>query len=197
MSVTLKPLTPDLWSSLEALFGRNGAHGGCWCMYWRIPGPRKAWADACGAPNRDAFAAVVAEGPPPGLIAFRGDEPVGWVALGPRSAYPRFNAARTAAPLDPCDATDDRVWVITCFFVRASARRGGLMRTLITGAADFARRSGADRLQACPIDTTRDLAWGEGYVGIGSAFRAAGFAEVARRTPTRPLMQLDLARRQP
>ena len=193
MAVTLKPLTPDLWPALEDLFGPSGAHGGCWCIYWRIPGPRRNWADACGEPNRSSFSAIVEDGPPPGLIAFDVDMPVGWVAVGPRRLYPRFNAAKTSAPAMPGDVDDAGVWVITCFFVRSGARRGGLMRVLIDGAAAFARQNGARCLEACPIETTRKLIWGEGYVGIGATFRAAGFREVAKRTQTRPLMRLDLA----
>ena len=30
-----RPLTPDRWKDLEALFGKHGATGGCWCMWWR------------------------------------------------------------------------------------------------------------------------------------------------------------------
>ena len=36
MQLTIRPLTPDLWSALEDLFGKGGANNGCWCMYWRI-----------------------------------------------------------------------------------------------------------------------------------------------------------------
>ena len=36
MKLTVRSLTPDLWPALEDLFGKNGACGGCWCMYWRI-----------------------------------------------------------------------------------------------------------------------------------------------------------------
>lgn len=193
MAVTVRPLTPGLWPALEDLFGANGAHGGCWCMYWRVPGPRKAWSEACGAPNREAFFSIVKAGPPPGLVAFDGEKPVGWVNLGPRSLFPRFNAAKTSSPLVPDDASDVGVWAINCFFVRAGERRRGLTRALLDAAVDFARAGGARVLEACPIETERKLIWGEGYVGIGSTFRAAGFRAVAKRSQTRPLMRIDLA----
>lgn len=193
MAVTVQPLTPDLLPALEDLFGPNGAHGGCWCMYWRIPGARRNWQEACGGTNRDSFRDIVTAGTPPGLIAFDGGRPVGWAALGPRRLYPRFNAARTSAPLEPDDAVDDGVWAINCFFVRAGERRRGLTRILLDAAIAFAGQNGARVLEACPIETARKLIWGEGYVGIGSTFRAAGFREVAKRSQTRPLMRLDLA----
>jgi hypothetical protein len=34
--IEIRELGPELWSSLEKLFGQNGACGGCWCMFWRI-----------------------------------------------------------------------------------------------------------------------------------------------------------------
>lgn len=36
MKLRILPLTSDLWSPLEDLFGKNGACNGCRCMYWRI-----------------------------------------------------------------------------------------------------------------------------------------------------------------
>jgi hypothetical protein len=39
------------------------------------------------------------------------------------------------------------------------------------------------------VRTTRQLTWGEGFVGLAKTFQAAGFEEVARRSPIRPLMR--------
>jgi hypothetical protein len=36
MKLTIRPLTPQLWPTVEDLFGELGACNGCWCMYWRI-----------------------------------------------------------------------------------------------------------------------------------------------------------------
>jgi hypothetical protein len=34
--IEIRELGPELWSSLEKLFGQNGACEGCWCMFGRI-----------------------------------------------------------------------------------------------------------------------------------------------------------------
>ena len=33
LALDIQPLTPDRWSDLEALFGKQGAYSGCWCMW--------------------------------------------------------------------------------------------------------------------------------------------------------------------
>jgi hypothetical protein len=70
-----------------------------------------------------------------------------------------------------------------------------MMRVLLDGALRLASKEGARVVEACPIATDRKLSWGEGYHGIASVFRGAGFQEVARRSPTRPLMRKQLRRR--
>jgi len=85
MKHTIRARTPDLWPALQELFGKNGACGGGWCMYWRIGAAyRKRPRDQ----NRRDFRALVPHGPPPGLIAFDKDVPVGWCQLTPRMALP-------------------------------------------------------------------------------------------------------------
>lgn len=36
ISLVFHPLTAEAWSDFEELFGRRGACGGCWCMWWRF-----------------------------------------------------------------------------------------------------------------------------------------------------------------
>jgi GNAT superfamily N-acetyltransferase len=184
----IHPLTPDRWGDLVALFGpERGANSGCWCMWWRMGASE--WKTAPRAGRRERFRAIVEGGPPPGVLAYEGASPIGWCAVGPRKTLPRMNKSRVAAPLDGVDG----VFGVSCFYIRPDYRRTGLMRILLDGAIAFAAASGADALEACPIDTGRKLVWGEGFVGLAPVFRAAGFSEVARRSPTRPLMRLSLS----
>lgn len=185
----IHPLTLDCWDDFVDLFGpERGASGGCWCMWWRMPA--KEFRATSRIEKRDSFHEIVGAGPPPGILVYSGNLAVGWCAVGPRASLPRLNSSRVAAPIqDDLDA----VWAVSCFFLRSGYRGQGLMGTLLGAAAEFARDQGARRVEACPIEPARKLSWGEGFVGIASAFQAAGFKEVARRTPTRPLMALDLA----
>jgi GNAT superfamily N-acetyltransferase len=189
-AVEIHPLTSDRWDDLVDLFGpKVGANSGCWCMWWRMGSAD--WKAVPREEKRDRFRAMVKDGPSPGILAYDGDQAVGWCAVGPRATLPRMQTSRVAKPLD---ATEE-AWAVNCFFVRSGWRGKKMMRTLLDGALDFAARQGARIVEACPLDTERKLFWGEGFVGIGSVFRRAGFKEIARRTPTRPLMRLELRRK--
>ena len=186
----IHPLTPDRWDDFVDLFGPDrGANSGCWCMWWRMP--RADWRTVPRDEKRNRFHSVVEDGPPPGILAYDGGTAVGWCAVGPRATLPRFSSSRIAAPLDDTE----RVFAVNCFYIRPGHRGVGMMRKLLDGAVKFAADQGAKVIEACPIETKRKLIWGEGYVGIASVFREAGFAEVARRSPTRPLMRKRVRRR--
>lgn len=189
--LTFEALTPDRWDDLERLFGpERGANSGCWCMWWRVKKPE--W-DRLGKPGRKrSMRALVASGEVPGIIAYEGEEPVAWCAIAPRAATPRFNASRVAAPAGDITAAD---WAITCFYIAPTHRHKRLMSALVAAAVKHARKNGAKRIDACPIEPRRKLMWGEGFVGIASVFRAASFDVVDQRSETRALMRLDLTRR--
>jgi GNAT superfamily N-acetyltransferase len=187
-AVAVHPLTPDRWPDLERLFGPRGACAGCWCMWWRVP--RREWAAGKGDGNRRALAAYVRAGHVPGLLAYDGETPVGWIAVEPRAAYPRLAGSRTLAPVDGAP-----VWSVTCFFVARSHRGRGLSRVLVDAAEAHARASGATLLEAYPVDARKEIGDAFMYTGAASAFLAAGFEEVARRSATRPIVRKALTGR--
>lgn len=188
----VEPLTLDDWPAFERLFGKNGACMGCWCMYWRLP--RKEYEAARGAAAKRMFKERVKTGPPPGVVAFEGEEAVGWLQIGPRRDTPQWNTPkRLSAPLEANDAEDAGVWGATCFFVKPGRRRQGVSSALLKAGVAFARASGARAVEACPADPVGRMDNVSLYVGHASVFRRAGFKEIARRKDNRPLMRLELA----
>lgn len=181
------PLTPDRWPDLAVLFGPRGASAGCWCMWWRQT--RGEFDAGRGAGNQRAFQTLVTAGAPPGILAYAADDPVGWCAIAPREDYPRLARSRVLKPVD-----DRAVWSVTCFFVTPAWRRRGVTRQLLKAAVRFARSRGARIVEGYPVDVGATYPDAFAYTGFTSAFRAAGFAEVARRSPTRPIMRRALRR---
>lgn len=185
-------LTPERWPDLEQLFGPRGACDGCWCMYWKLRG--KAFSEGCAAregetPNRLALQALVAGGQEPGILAYNSaGTPVGWLALAPRESYLRLAHSPTLAPVD-----DTPVWSITCFFVEKKQRKQGLTLALLQAAIRMAAQKGARVLEGYPVEPQNGkMRDAFAFVGIASTFLTAGFREVARRSPTRPIMRLTL-----
>lgn len=180
------PLTAERWGDLEALFGpERGASSGCWCMWWRLT--RKAWEDMGKAGRKSAFRALVEGGHVPGLLAYDGGRPIGWCAVAPRRDTPGLDRSPVAKPID-----GEVVWSITCFYVDTAYRRAGLLEPLIEAAARHAARNGARLLEAYPHDRADRPGSGDVFTGLASTFRRAGFEEVARRKPTRPVMRRRL-----
>jgi hypothetical protein len=62
-------------------------------MWWRRRGG-KSWAACRGEPNRLAFRDLVLSSAAKGVIAFSGDEPIGWCNYGPREDFQRLVTSR-------------------------------------------------------------------------------------------------------
>jgi len=176
------PLTPDRWGDFETLFGPSGAYGGCWCMWPRLR--RKEFDAHSGAENKEAMKGAVDSGEEPGLLAYSGEEPVGWVALAPRERLAHLERSRTLKRVD-----DRPVWSTVCFVVDKRVRGRGMMTKLLAAAVEQARRHGATIVEGYPVEPKGALSGYSGYTGIVSTFRKAGFVEVARRSERQPIMR--------
>jgi GNAT superfamily N-acetyltransferase len=124
------------------------------------------------------------------LIAYLGEQPVGWCSIAPRTEFPSLDRSPILKRVD-----DRAVWSLVCFFVARGARKRGVSLQLLKAAVVYARREGARIVEAYPIDAeggaTRD---GAAFTGFASTFRRAGFVEVARNSPRRPIVRLALSR---
>lgn len=190
-AIEVVPATGDRWADVMAVMGGSGGDRGCWCQYYRWSSSDFSALGAGG--GRRALERQVADGPPPGLLAYIDGAPVGWVGIGPRHEMGRLVRSRTIPLID-----DDPVWSVLCFLVRPGFRRRGVTRALLEGLIGFARSAGAPAIEAYPIDADGSrLDAALSYVGFTSTFEAAGFrrvVETAGRSAGRPrwLMRLDL-----
>ncbi|MGO3931694.1 GNAT family N-acetyltransferase [Rhodopseudomonas pseudopalustris] len=178
------PLSTATWPLLEDLFGpERGADSGCWCMWWRVSRSR---FNAMGKDARKAaLQELSASDESPGILAVRDGQAIGWCAVARRSAYPVLTRSRVAAPIE--DLSPEKIWFISCLYVRVGFRRHGLSGPLIRAAVDHALARGALCIEACP--TTSATTSAEGFVGSSATFADLGFVEIARRSPKRPLMR--------
>jgi GNAT superfamily N-acetyltransferase len=138
-----------------------------------------------GEDNRAFLREKVDAKAPLGLLAIEDDEPLGWVAVAPRTTYPRL----TRSKVTHSDGDSD-TWSVTCFFVHRTARRQGLAGTLLDAAVDWARSRGAVAVEGHPVDTEGERCGSdELYHGTLAMFLAAGFELVDRRGTRRALVR--------
>jgi hypothetical protein len=182
-TLTIRPLTPDLWPAFADLFGPQGAVNGCWCMWPRIG---SAYRKRPRARNQADFCSIVTRGPPPGLLAFDGARAVGWCRLGPRDAVPWLDRTWRLARVD-----DVPVWSLSCFYVRIGWRRRGVSVALIAAALKAAKRAKAPALEVYPFDAA--VSPSSSSTGYASTCARLGFKVVALRVAARPIMRHDLA----
>jgi GNAT superfamily N-acetyltransferase len=184
--IRFAPLTPSRWKDLAGLFGPRGACAGCWCMYWRLTRPQ--YRDSNNEGNRRAFRRLVGTGALTGIIAYDNSGPIGWCSIAPRSQFKSLATSKNFGPVD-----DAPTWSITCFYIAARARRKGLGRKLLSEALTYARKRGAKLVEGYPVDAAaRKTSSGLLWHGVLSTFEAAGFREVARRLPSRPIVRRRL-----
>lgn len=178
-----RPVTKARWADFETLFGKRGACAGCWCMWWRIT--RSEFDRTSNAQRRRAMKKIIASGEVPGILAYAGREPVGWVSVAPRERFPVLGRSRVLKPLD-----DTPVWSVVCFFIRKDLRRRGMTDKLLGAAIDHVKRTGGRVVEGYPLDTTKDDVNNmSAFTGFVAAFRRAGFRECARRSEKRPIMR--------
>jgi GNAT superfamily N-acetyltransferase len=123
-------------------------------------------------------------------LAYRGKEAVGWCALAPRENYAALARSRVLKPVDdrPC-------WSVACLFIRRDCRKQGVATALLKAAATYVRKQGGKILEGYPVEpkTKNDIPAVFAWTGVPAAFTAAGFREVARHSPTRPIMRVEVA----
>jgi GNAT superfamily N-acetyltransferase len=153
-------------------------------MYWRIG---SAYHKRARDKNKADFRKIVKHGPPPGLLAFEGNVPVGWCQLTPRDDLPWLDHSWLLKRVD-----DTPVWSISCFYVRRGYRKRGVAAALIAAALKAAKRAGAPALEAYPVDKAQPKSTSNLFTGVASTFARAGFKTAARRVPPRPIMRHDL-----
>jgi len=192
------PANKATWEDLQAVFGSSDYPGMCYCQRFKTRDCH--WSSMTHEERQrrlreqthcdDPRASTTS-----GLVGYLGEDPVGWVAVEPRTAYERLIRIRTVWSGRHEDKADDGVWAVTCFVTRKGYRKRGITYALAAATIDFAREQGARALEAYPMVTTpgKEITWGELHVGSRQVFTDAGFTEVNRPSLRRVVMRIDFA----
>ena len=183
MQLLIQPVTEEIWPYLEKLFGKQGACNGCWCMYWRIGAE---YHKRNRSLNKADFHQIISSNRPAGLLAFVDEIPVAWCQLTPRedlpwlikNGYGNFN-------------NGSNVWCISCFYIKSGYRGKGITLALIRASIDYAKKAGADSLEAYPRKSPYS------FTGNPSTFSRAGFKIAGEAKYGRSIALLKLKKHKP
>ncbi len=188
MAIEVRPATE--FKDVETMVGPKRPDADvCWCLSYRIPNQENLALH--GTQRGEKVRALMKQGPP-GVLAYDGDEVVGWAGVHPR-ADTAYATSRKIPHVDELD-----VWSVWCIRVRPGHRGQGISHALLEGAVEFARASGAPAVEGYPVDNKGekvDLTMA--YVGTRKLFQKAGFRKAADTDSVingfpRVLMRLDL-----
>lgn len=173
MTLTVQPATLERFDDVATMVGpKNPSSSVCWCLSHRIDAKtnRQLVGPARGEYVRDLCSRDVS----PGVLAYDGNEVVGWAAVAPRAELP-FARSRKIPHVD-----DLPVWSTWCIRVRPGHRGQGISHRLLAGTVEYARSRGAPAIEGYPVDNGDakvDLTMA--YVGTRRVFERAGFVKAA------------------
>jgi hypothetical protein len=178
----IEPVTADCWPDVEKLFGERGACSGCWCMCWRRS--HKEFVAGKGASNKKALKRLIISGAVPGILAFDGEEPIGWCSVAPREEFIYLQRSRSLAPVD-----NKAVWSVTCLFVDKKYRGQSVAVSLLKAARGFVGSKGGKIVEGYPSASEKKLPDPWVWTGLLSAFLRAGYKEVKRPSASRAIVR--------
>jgi hypothetical protein len=179
LALTFHPVTPQRLPGLARFLASHGKFRYCACMRWRMASAQ--FSRSTKEDRLDALERLVHEGMPIGVLAYLGEEPVGWCSVAPRESYAALERYRALPRIDARP-----VWSVVCFFVSVRIRRSGATLGLLKAAIYYAASQGAEIIEGYPVEPGPRLYT---YMGSPATFRAAGFRDVTPRRQARQVMR--------
>lgn len=173
MTIEVVPATVRRFEDVAVLLGpKNPASSVCWCLSYRLDS--RTNRELVGAARGEYVRELCSRDRAPGVLAYDGDDVVGWAAVAPRSET-SFARSTKIPWLD-----DLPVWSVWCIRVRPGHRGAGVARAVLRGAVEWARAQGAPAVEGYPVDNRgARVNPTMAYVGTRSLFEGAGFVKAA------------------
>ena len=170
-AIAVRPVSKSNWKDFERFFEAVGSPHFCWCTIYRVSGSRRLTKTQ----KKSTMQGLVEAGVPIGVLAYEGDEPVGWCSIAPRETYSRLERSRTMPRVTP---PGTETWVVLCFFVARNHRKHGVAHALLRGAVSYARNCGAKVIEGYPFDTSNIITTHRGHSRL---FKCEQFHRDGRR----------------
>jgi GNAT superfamily N-acetyltransferase len=180
--IDYRAVTRKTLIDLTAFSRCHGKFAYCSCMRWRmrITEYQKSTKEI----RAEKLRQMVSEGSPVGVLAYAGNEAIGWCSIAPRESYEALERYKALPRIDGA-----RVWAVVCFFVDRRFRRRQVTLGLLEAGLDYARSQGAKIAEGYPVEPAARLYT---YMGSPATFRKAGFRDVTPKGQQRKVVRREL-----
>ncbi|MGH6857335.1 MAG: GNAT family N-acetyltransferase [Methylocella sp.] len=138
-------VTREILHDLTTFSGCHGKFEYCSCMRWRM------WSTEYQKSTKESRAQrlkqMVSEGLPVGILAYAGNDPIGWCSIAPRESYAALERYKALPRIDNAS-----VWSVVCFFIDRRFRRRRVTLGLLEAGLDYARSQGARIAEGYPVE---------------------------------------------
>ena len=143
------------------------------------------------AANKSDKRLLVDNGRSHGVLLYDKDNPIGWIAYGTKTEFPRIDNGRNYKKLAP--EAQDNLWRITCFFVDRDYRKKGVARAALKAALTSIKEKGGGIVEAYPVTAKSAKSWSKWsnwfWFGTTSMFEREKFKVVGSLGPHHLLMR--------
>jgi GNAT superfamily N-acetyltransferase len=177
--IQYRAVTRETLADLTAFSGCHGKFQYCSCMRWRMRSTE--YQKSTKQIRAEKLTKLVSAGTPVGILAYAGNEPIGWCSIAPRESYEALERYKALPRVDHAS-----VWSVVCFFVDRRFRRRQVTRGLLKAGLDYARSQGARIIEGYPVEPGSRLYT---YMGSPATFRNAGFQDVTPKGQQRKIVR--------
>jgi ribosomal protein S18 acetylase RimI-like enzyme len=172
--IEVRDVTPELIPEYQRFFDQYAfrdfpAWQSCYCIETHRTPDDAEWAERTAADNRRDMTDLIGHGRVTALLAFAGEQPVGWCNYGETT---RLAGVMHKLKLDAAD--EEGVGSVACFVVASPYRGHGVASKLLEAAIERLRSRGLRAVEAYPSRTGDNSPQGQ-YRGPLSLFVRAGF----------------------
>jgi len=170
------PLSPDMANQFTSYLGEmDFSHAEhwhfCFCQYYHVECSGVEWRQRSAEQNKLLAETNIKNGLMRGLVAFDGDQMVGWVNVNDVNNYAQLNKDEELHNLTGRNA------IVVCYVIHPDYRRKGLATRMLKEAVEESRRQGFDRIIGKPFIWSAHPQ--RQYLGVPKMYEELGFHKVS------------------
>lgn len=174
--LNIKPLSQDMAKQFTSYLSEmDYSHADhwhfCYCQYYHVDCSSAEWRQRSAEQNKALAEKNIESGLMRGLVAFDGDQMVGWVNVNDVNNYDLLKND------EELHKFPGRSAMVVCFVIHPEYRGKGLASRMLAEAVEISRQEGFDRIIGRPFLWSAHPQ--RQYLGVPKMYEDLGFEEVS------------------